>query len=208
MESLFVYGLGERSENLDRLSFFESEGSLFIVLLDAYESESHNVSLYFDSLCESLKEHGELYHAVSNVNPVNIKASLVVSKISGSIVEYISVGDCRIYANGFLITEDDTVAWEKLSRKGFTSEDIACLVCRHPRRHILKSFISCSSMGNLPRPKKFSVKEDDILTFSSDGGWEVLNGFFVASEIQDLYKIIRDKSVVFYDNYTFACIKI
>jgi len=208
MESLFVRGLGERSENLDRLSFFESEGSIFIALIDAYESDFYDVSLYFDSLCSSLKEHGDLHYAVSNVYPLNIKASLVVSKISGSVVEYISVGDCRIYINGLLVTEDDTVAWEKLSSKGYTPEDIACLVCRHPRRHILKSFVSSSSVGSLPSPKKLNIKDGDVLIFSSDGGWEVLNGFFIASEIQDLYRIIRDKSVVFYDNYTFACMRV
>lgn len=208
MESLFVCGLGGRSESLDRLSFFESGGVLFIALIDAYESDSDNVSLYFDSLCSSLKEHGDLRYAVSNIFPLNIKASLVVSKISEGVVEYISVGDCRIYINGLLITEDDTVAWDKLSSKGYTPEDIACLVCRHPRRHILKRFISSNSIGSLPIPKKINIKEGDVLTFSSDGGWEVLNDYFVTSEIQFLYRMIMEKSVVFYDNYTFACMRV
>lgn len=208
MESLFVYGLGERSENLDRLSFFESDGELFVALLDAYESFSSDVSLYFNSLCDSLKEHGDLYYAVSHVNSVKVKASLLVCKLSKGVVEYISMGDCRIYINGVVATEDDTVAWEKLSRKGFPKEDIARFVCRHPRRHILKNFISHKSVGALPRPKKINVQEDDVLIFSSDGGWEVLDAYFVSYRIDCLYEVIKDRSFSFYDNYTFACMRV
>lgn len=208
MESLFVCGLGERDKNLDRLSFFESGKNLFLVLLDAYESCFSDVSLYFDSLCDGLKKNGDLHYVVSHVRPLKIKASLLVCKISEGVVEYISVGDCRLYINGAIATKDDTVAWEKLSRKGFSTEDIACFVCRHPRRHILKEFISHKSIDTLPRPKKINLEEGDILIFSSDGGWEVLDDFFVSYGINFLYEVVKNKSVAFYDNYTFACVRV
>lgn len=208
MESLFVCGLGERNENLDRLSFFESGGDLFLALLDAYDSCFIDVSNYFESLCDSLKEHGDLYHAVSHVNPMEIKASLLVCKISGGVVEYISVGDCRIYINGAVATEDDTVAWEKLSNKGFAKEDISRFVCRHPRRHVLTEFVSLKTIASLPSSKKIHVKEGDVLIFSSDGGWEVLNDLFVSYGMNCLYEVVKDGSVTFYDNYTFACMKV
>lgn len=203
MASIFLHGKGKRDDNLDRISLVAAFGKTYLIMIDAYDSNSSDVDKYTENLRHKLIETGDIYLSILETCPQGVKASLILSEISTDTLRFISIGDCRLYFNGCLITRDGSVAWDLLSKKGKPNNIIPDLVCNHPRRNILTQFVSEKNYRKiLLPPSSFSIQAGDELIFSTDGFWEIMHESIKNFELDSYFSYICRNESVFDDNYS------
>lgn len=102
-----------------------------------------------------------------------LRPLLIIAIITINNISIISVGDCRAYVNGDIITDDDSKAWNVLSRRGFDNKRIATLCCSHPYRHILTDSIKPGrDSKNTIKTVNKKLKHMDKVIICTDGVWK------------------------------------
>lgn len=208
MSSLIIHGQGKRDKNLDAINIISAFDKIFIIVIDAYSSKKQEVDRYVNKLSEKIGETGDIKASIIETCPQGVRASLILSEISFDSLKFISIGDCRIYLNDRLLTKDDSVAWNLLYEKGKHCDIIPNLVRKHPRRNILTNFISEHNYTKPPPISNILIQEDDSVTFSTDGFWEVMHDEIKNIDVESLFYFFCENTDVFDDNYSLVYVEV
>lgn len=181
---------GMRDKNLDFFTCFSTFRSTFILLADGYgDSCESGINIYLQEICQALiisHEKIEISDILKRNPPKDSSMSILLAKIGNEYIEICSIGDCRAYMNNVLITQDDSLAWQRLSRRK-SFEDVSELVANHPLRHKLTDSMKPNRKRNIETVEK-KISPGDKFVFCTDGVWpyfhkEICNGSFDPNDI-------------------------
>ncbi|MDT4829131.1 hypothetical protein FQZ97_625450 [compost metagenome] len=177
---------GSRTENLDSIFNFVCDGCwLGVLLVDGYESAEKDICELGKRFESVLMQHGKIdaLQAVSLVDleGLSVKASilLVVKQVDG--VSIYHSGDCRAYTlEAGLLTEDHSVAWAQLVKRGICPSRVEVLVSKHPARRVLAKSFCLPAQENGGESLHVSSGESSKLLVCTDGYWEHFSGSVVS----------------------------
>lgn len=168
----YICNKGLRSENLDLISFFTLNDKMYLIILDGTkETKKDDLIKYSKYLLSSLKGNDNKYCIEKYIRKgglmYKIKASLSICIMDESSLRVYQAGDCRVYINGKLITEDHSIAWRSIG--GETQEKIRKITILSHR----------SKLYNLVKKSNFFIQEHiinlkagDHIIACTDGVWK------------------------------------
>lgn len=121
--------------------------------------------------------------------------SLIFLQIENEKITITHIGDCRAYINGELMTEDHSLAWEKLSARGKENFEVSNLTCKHPRRNILTRSIKHTNKNIIISSLTKEYSGSNII-LCTDGFWSLNHLDIINKEFKPNTKKSYD------DNYT------
>jgi serine/threonine protein phosphatase PrpC len=199
MQFLEISGVGNRAENLDYHTSYISEKTKYFMVVDGYRTERDFLVKYSNKIMlEKINKKGNsLLKILKKFVPENVNMSFVFLEIEGKNVKISHAGDCRVYIDGELETDDQSVAWSKLNKRGKSKEEISTLVCDHPQRNILTNSIKKRNKTEDINLKEINItlSESEVL-LCTDGFWSK-NHLNIKNK-----KLYLNEEIKYSDNYT------
>lgn len=169
---------GKRDCKLDAFCCFSSaRDKVFLMMADGFgESSQEGVYKTIQNLSSLIsiegpdKIHPE--HLQSSLEE-HVKISFLGVSIINSFAHIVSSGDCRIYANGQLISSDDSVAWKALIKRKSHSE-VAKGAAKHPLRNYLTSHAEKGKKVNF-KEIDLNIRPGDRVLVCTDGVWSIFH---------------------------------
>jgi len=147
---------GLRPENLDVIII---DGN-FIAIIDAYDCCEEGLA---NTIAYKISSDGAVSFPDNDA-----KMCLAAVLIEEDWIDIFHKGDCRVYFSGEgLITQDDTLAWNRLSQR-YDRISVSRIVRAHPFRHTLTQYHRGS---DLLKAKLRLDKRPDKIMLCSDGFW-------------------------------------
>lgn len=183
--------LGERDLNLDIANCFSTTDATFFLIADGYgKSTEKQIFNYIQKLSKKISNEGKetilLSHFYNSIAE-NEKLSLICCMVKNSLATIFHSGDCRLYINGKLFTNDETVAWRAVSKRK-SLDDTASAVINHPMRNVLTNYISKNSIENI-NILEVKVSKKDKIILCTDGVWSLFHDDILSNNF-DAAKII------------------
>ena len=163
MNKIFHFNTqGKRSHNLDRVIISND----YAFIIDGYECSERNLDLALDEL--NLEKDTKSL----TLSGPKVKLCITGFYISEDNLYIYHCGDCRLYMENIgLISNDHTVAWNKLSNKYEDKKIISNLVRQHMCKNILTNYFGTGI--KLPYIEKFEKFSGNIL-LCTDGFWNLI----------------------------------
>ncbi|WP_157959107.1 hypothetical protein [Salinicola endophyticus] len=177
MDLQYFRSQGERPENLDLFTCLSIGKYSFFILADGYgDSSEEDINNYLQEICFKLispHQKSELSDVLKDTIPERAWMSILIAKVSKNEMEICSIGDCRAYINERLITSDDSLAWQNLSKRKCFG-DVAKLVAHHPLRHKLTDSMTPQRRKDIIK-KREAIYNGDTIIFCTDGIWPIFH---------------------------------
>lgn len=184
--------IGKREHNLDEYLIIQRDNKYFFIMIDGFCS-THTISievvklikkirmylqLIFDS--DKVSELNDFLYYINNkkklyVNKLNnysLKLSVLIGCIQDNIFSVSHIGDCRLYINDQLYTQDDSKAWKKITKifQKSNNEFIGSHCINHAQQHFLLKSIP-NYLDKMPLISRFKIKKGDRIIICTDGFW-------------------------------------
>ena len=201
MKLEMAFSPNHEQKNLDRAICVKNKKSAYFVVSDGIKESSHDdinkcLKYLYHYLCKdsSTKKIVSFLKEISSKH--DAKMSICILEINRNYKAKIySLGDCRLYLNGKLLTKDHSLFWKRLEERGIEKNIIEENVAESSLRHKLyncfrKEFFFVDT-------KIFKLKKNDEIIICTDGVWSKMHKkiktkkFFIRKE----YNNRRDDSL-------------
>lgn len=203
MKYMEITGIGNRGENLDYHISYISDKKKYFMVVDGYKSERDLIiKLSSEIMLSKVKnKKTNLTEIINKSNLPDACMSLALIEMEDENIEIEYAGDCRVYINGILVTDDHSLAWEKLIKRGKDKIETSELVCTHPKRNILTNSVKSNRGLTTVGTRKMTISKNDTeIILCTDGFWSKNHNKIIKKE--------KNFDNEYEDNYTAVLLSI
>lgn len=168
---------GSRDHQLDSFLYFYCEGKYYFIIADGFgNSCQEKISASLNRIAELWIEVGDDIFKENNLNRVvdeKISMSFLAASFDSDKISFFSLGDCRIYLNSLLLSNDDSMAWRALIKRK-SLKDTAALATIHPLRHTLTKCIG-GGRDLFFEHGEHNINSGGKIVLCTDGAWSIFH---------------------------------